>query len=46
MEEIESKVRESYMPADDDEVEITKSESISAEGSAEETDDDILGIDV
>ena len=46
MTEIETKVRESYMPADDegdDEVQVS---APVAEAAAEETEDDILGIDV
>ena len=46
MTEIETKVRESYMPADDegdDEVQVS---APVAEAAAEETEDDIFGIDV
>ena len=46
MSDIETKVRESYMPADDegdDEVQVS---APVAEAAAEETEDDILGIDV
>ena len=46
MSDIETKVRESYMPADDegdDEVQVS---APVAEAAAEESEDDILGIDV
>ena len=48
MEEIETKVRESYMPADDDDDQVTDSAATDASGSgsADDSDDDILGIDV
>jgi recombination protein RecA len=50
MSEIETKVRESYMPADDDAddqgSDAAVDDNASASGSADDSDDDILGIDV
>ncbi len=45
MDEIEEKIRESYMPADDDSEEVTSGASDS-EVTDDSDDDDILGIDV
>ena len=46
MTEIETKVRESYMPADEEGDDEVQASATVAEGAVEEADDDILGIDV
>jgi recombination protein RecA len=46
MTEIETKVRESYMPADDEGDDEVQTSAPFAEAAAEEVEDDILGIDV
>lgn len=46
MTEIETKVRESYMPADDEGDDEAQTSAPVAEAAAEEVEDDILGIDV
>ena len=44
--EIEEKIRESYMPADDDDSDIGASGGVDAAPEDDADDDDILGIDV
>ena len=44
--EIEDKIRESYMPADDDESDAVIDSGSDAEVTDDDSDDDILGIDV
>jgi recombination protein RecA len=46
MTEIETKVRESYMPADDEGDDEAQTSAPVAEAATEEVEDDILGIDV
>ena len=45
-EEIEEKIRESYMPADDDESELVLDGDVDVSAADDSDDDDILGIDV
>ena len=45
-EEIEEKIRESYMPADDDDSDAVLDSEVDTTESEDDSDDDILGIDV
>ena len=44
--EIEEKIRDSYMPADDDDSDAVIGNDADVEAPADDSDDDILGIDV